>query len=158
MAIRSNDELVALFSDELTVKVLTTTDAQGVPHAVVKQSLSLDAQGNVTLLELLESSRSNKNLLHSLWNNRPVTVLLTGKDGISYEIKGVPIKSIVAGPRFQTAYRQLRARRGDVDLAAVWVIEPREIVNETFAVRQAEENDAHPFFRHLDRLAKNPEN
>jgi len=156
MATQLSSEIVALFSDRETVKVLATIDAQGVLHAVVKQSLSLDDQGNIVLLELLESSRTNKNLLHSLWYQRRVCVLLTGRDGLSYEIRGLPIKSIVAGPRFQEAYQRLRERRGDVDLAAVWVIEPEEVTNETFAVRQAEENATHPFFRHLDRLARNP--
>lgn len=155
MASQLNDTVVSLLDDQNTAKILATVDAQGVVHIVSKQSIALDADGNISLLELLETSRSHKNLLYSLWHDRDVTVLLTGTDGASYEIKGRPIKSIVAGPRFQEHYRKLRERRGDVDLAAVWVIEPLRVTDETFARRQDEESQAHPFFGHLDRLAKN---
>jgi hypothetical protein len=41
-----------------------------------------------------------------------------------------------------------------VGLSAVWVIEPEEVINENILVRHAEEELAHPVFRHLDRLAK----
>src|ERR1035438_9555052 len=49
-----------------------------------------------------------------------------------------------------------RRRLGDVDLSAVWVIEPEEVINENILVRRAEEEQAHPLFRHLDRLATVP--
>ncbi len=158
MAAPLNDAIRTLFEDERTVKVLATTDANGRIHAVVKQSLSLDGDGNIVLWEFLESATSNKNLLYGLWHDKPVAVLLAGPDGVSYGLTGRPVRSIVAGPRFQDAYQKLRQRRGDVDLAAVWIIEPEEAVNETFAVRQAEENAAHPLFRHLDRLVRHPGN
>lgn len=154
MATELKKELLDLLADNDTVKVLTTLGADGSPHSVVKQSLQSGADGNLLFLELLESSRTNKNLVRSIWYNRYVAVTLAGRDGRSFQIKGKPLKAHITGPLFLTWYAAVREKLGDVDLAAVWVIEPEEIINETYAVRKGEEEGKHPYFTHLDRLAK----
>jgi predicted pyridoxine 5'-phosphate oxidase superfamily flavin-nucleotide-binding protein len=154
MAAQLTNEIIDLLEDKETTKVLATLDADGFPHAVVKQSLQPGEDGTILYLELLESSRTNKNLVRSIWFNQRVAIALKGKDGRSYQIKGIPVKTHITGPLFQKHYTAVRKRLGDVDLAAVWVIEPEEIVEETFAVRKGEEERKHPFFTHLDRLAK----
>lgn len=154
MAVQLNQEIIDLFADSETTKILATVDEFGVPHVVVKQSLHLGDDGNLHYLELLESSRSNKNLVGSIWFDRKVAVAVKGRDGKSYQIKGKPVKTHITGPVFQQHYTAIRERLGDVDLAAVWVIEPEEVIEETFVARKAEEEAAHPLFRHLDRLAK----
>lgn len=92
--------------------------------------------------------------MRSIWFNRKVAIALKGKNGQSYQIVGKPVKAVVAGPIFQKHYVKIREKLGDVDLAAVWVIEAEEVSNQTFAVRKTEEEAAHPNFKHLDRLAK----
>ncbi|ADY55842.1 hypothetical protein Sgly_1542 [Syntrophobotulus glycolicus DSM 8271] len=154
MSIQLEDSVAGLLNDKDTLKVLATTDQNGVPHAVVKQSLRLGEDGNIVYLELLESSQTYKNLIGSIWFNRKVAVILKGKDGRSYQIKGSPVKAIVAGKIFEENYSAVRERLGDVDLAAVWIIQPEEVINETFSVRQGYEEANRPFFKHLDRLAK----
>jgi hypothetical protein len=121
---------------------------------VAKSTVGLDEDGNVIYLEGIESSRTNRNLVRSIWYDRKVSVTLLGDGGNSYQIKGTPIKSIVSGPLFQRHYEALRAQLGDVDLAAVWVIAPEEVINESWRVRQQEEEAKHPSFIHLDRLVK----
>jgi hypothetical protein len=124
MGIRLNDDLAALLRDDRTTKVLATVDADGTPHAVVKQSLAVDADGNLVHLELLESSRTNKNLLRALWFGGRVAVTVRCGDA-SWQIKGRPVRAHVAGPVFQREYARIRrARRRD--LGAVWIIEPDE--------------------------------
>ena len=154
MAAQLTQEVIDLLRDTETTKVLATLDADGFPHAVVKQSLQPGDDGTILYLELLESSRTNKNLVRSIWFDQKVAVAVTGKGGQSYQIKGKPVKSLITGPLFQEHYAAIRKRRGDADLAAVWVIEPEEIINETFVNRKAEEERKHPLFTHLDRLAK----
>ncbi len=154
MAIELTKEIIDLLAEDDTTKVLATLDENGFPHAVVKQSLQPGEDGTILYLELLESSRTNKNLVRSIWYDRGVAITLKGKDGRSWQIKGKPVKTHITGPLFQEHYTAVRQRFGDVDLAAVWVIEPEEIINETFAVRKEEEDRKHPFFTHLDRLAK----
>ncbi len=155
MGIQLDEALIALLRDETSTKVLATVGADGAPHAVVKQSLSVDGEGQLVHLELLESSRTNKNLLRALWSDGRVSVLVRG-GAESWQVKGRPLRADVAGPEFQEEYVRIRARLGDVDLAARWVIEPEEVIRQSFAVRRAQEELAHPHFVHLDRIRAEP--
>lgn len=147
-------EVITLLGDPETVKILGTVSLDGIPHVVSKGSIHAGADGNIHLLQVLEHSQSNRNLTHSIWFDRKVTIYLRGKQGISYQIKGRPLRNIIAGPLFEEHYTKLRARLGDVDLAGVWIIEPDEVINETGAFRQAQEAERNPYLLHLDRLAK----
>jgi len=154
MAVTIDEELAVILSKADTVKILVTTDEKGAPHAVVKDSLRLDEENHLIYLEFLESSHANKNMVRSIWFNHPITVAVVGTNGGSYQIKGKPLKSIVSGPVFRQYYERIREEKGDVDLAAVWVIEPVEIVDQSLLVRRHEEEASRPYFKHLDRLAK----
>jgi predicted pyridoxine 5'-phosphate oxidase superfamily flavin-nucleotide-binding protein len=154
MATKLNKTIRDLFADPETTKVLATVDEHGVPHVVVKQSLQVDQDGNLLFLELLESSRTNRNLVRSIWYDRTVAVSIRGTSGASFQIKGKPIKTHITGPVFLKHYQAVRERLGDVGLAAVWIVEPDEVHDESFAARQAKESEKHPTFRHLDRLVR----
>lgn len=154
MAVKLDQEIAELLEDKETVKVLATSDAKGNPHAVANQSFQLDEDGRVIYLELLESSQTNKDLVRSIWFGRKVALALRGRDGRSYQIKGKPVRAIVSGPVFQKHYVSVREKLGDVDLAAVWIIEPEEVINESYPVRKAHEEATRPYFSHLDRLAR----
>lgn len=154
MAVQLSQELINLVEDRETTKVLATVDEAGVPHMVVEQSLHVGKDGNLHYLELLESSRTNRNLVSSIWFDRPVSIVVQGKSGRAFQIKGKPVKALITGSLFQQHYIAVRERLGDVDLAAIWVIEPQEVTDETFSTRQAKQETQRPFFRHLDRLAK----
>ena len=79
--------------------------------------------------------------------------LLPGSAGQVFVITGRPYKALVSGPLFSSHYREVRARLGDADLAAIWLIEPLRIRNETYQFRKEREETLHPFHLHLDRLA-----
>jgi hypothetical protein len=154
MAIQLAKEVIDLLGDPETVKVLATIGPDGIPHAVIKQTIHLGGDGNLIYLELLESSQTYKNLLRSIWFDRKVAVAIKGKDGQSYQIKGKPVRNIISGPIFQRHYTIIRERLGDVDLAAVWIIEPETVADQTYQVRKTTEEALHPYFKHLDQLAK----
>ena len=154
MAANLSKEIIDLITDTDSIKVLATLDEFGFPHVAVKQSLQVGEDGNILYLELLESSRTNRNLVRSIWFDQKVAVAIKGKGGQSFQIKGKPVKTHITGPVFQHHYTAIRELFGDVDLAAVWVIEPEEVINGSFTVRKAEEEGKHPFFSHLDRLVK----
>lgn len=154
MAVTITEELTAILGRADTVKVLVTTDEKGTPHAVIKESLQLDEENHLIYFELLESSHTNKNMVRSIWFNHSITVAVMGANGESYQIKGKPVKAIVSGRAFRKYYEQIREKNGDIDLAAVWVIEPQEIVDQSFTVRRKQEEASRPYFTHLDRLAK----
>ena len=92
--------------------------------------------------------------MRSIWFDKKVSVSVSDKLGQSWQIKGKPVKTLITGPVFLYYYQDLRQRLGDVDLSAVWVIEPEEVINENILVRHTEEELLHPLFRHLDRIAK----
>lgn len=154
MAIRLEKDIIELVEKDKAVKVLATTDKDGVPHVVFKGSLNIDRDGNIIYLELLESSRTNSNLVNSIWFNKKVAVSVKSEDGRSVQIKGIPVKCHITGPVFEHYYKIISRRIQDADLAAVWVIEPEEIREETYKIRKAEEEKNHPLLLHLDRLAK----
>ena len=153
MATKLNKEIIDLISSDDSTKVLATINEHGNPHAAAKPFFRVDDDGNLLYLELIESSRTQKNLVASIWFDQKVSISISDRNGQSWQIKGKPVKTLITGPVFLHHYRDVRQRLGDVDLAAVWVIEPEEVINENILVRHAEEEKAHPLFRHLDRLA-----
>jgi hypothetical protein len=154
MATKLNKEIIALLGSDDSTKVLATVNEQGYPHAAVKPYILADDDGNLLYLELVESSLTQKNLVRSIWFDQKVSISVSDNHGQSWQIKGKPVKTLITGPVFLHHYREVRQRLGDVDLSAVWVIEPEEVINENILVRHAEEELAHPLFRHLDRLVK----
>jgi hypothetical protein len=146
-------KLRELIADNSTVKIVATVDGDGRPHAVLKASLHVADDGRLHYLEKIETSATNRNLLRALWFGGGVAIALVAPDGRSVQIKGRPIKIHITGPLFLRHYQELRARDGDADLAAVWVIEPDEVIDQDLAARRAEEEARHPSFVHLDRLA-----
>jgi uncharacterized membrane protein YheB (UPF0754 family) len=154
MATKLNKEIIDLLGRDDSIKVLATVGEQGYPHAAAKPFIRVDDEGNLLYLELVESSNTQKNLVRSIWFDQKVSVSVSNGKGHSWQIKGKPVKSLITGPLFLQHYSEVRRLLGDVDLSAVWVIEPEEVINENIFVRHAEEERAHPLFRHLDRLAK----
>jgi len=155
MATKLDKEIIALLGSDDSTTVLATVNEQGYPHAASKPYVRVDGDGNLLYLELVESSHTQKNLVRSIWFDQKVAISVSGTNGQSWQIKGKPVKTLITGPLFLHHYSEVRKRLGDVDLSAVWVIEPEEVINENISVRHAEEQQAHPLFRHLDRLAKN---
>ncbi|MEK4511124.1 pyridoxamine 5'-phosphate oxidase family protein [Paenibacillus sp. FSL K6-2524] len=152
MAVVWEQKVVELINNKDSVKVLATLDGDGVPHTAVKQSLHVDQEGRIVYLELLESSRTFKNITLSLWHDQYVSVTVKD-DESSYKIKGKPTRIHICGTLFEEHYIAVRERLGDVDLAAVCVIEPEEVRNQTYHERLAVQEAGQPFYVHLDRLA-----
>ena len=154
MATKLTQNIIELFDNDNSTKVLATVNEHGHPHAAATPFILVDADGNLLYLELVESSLTQRNLVRSIWFDKKVSVSVSDKLGQSWQIKGKPVKTLITGPVFLYYYQDLRQRLGDVDLSAVWVIEPEEVINENILVRHTEEELLHPLFRHLDRIAK----
>lgn len=154
MGVKLAKEIIDLLAEEGSSAVLATIDEHGFPHAVGGLTLRADEQGNLLYLEHFESSQTNRNLTRSIWFNGKVAIALSNRAGTSIQIKGKPVRVHITGPLFLKYYNQVRHEQGDVNLAAVWEIEPDEIIDERQAVRQALEQRERPFFTHLDRIAR----
>lgn len=154
MAIELNKQLINLINDYETIKVLATIDEKGQPHSILNQHVNVLEDGRLIYLELLESSRSYKNFTRSLWYDQKVSITVVGKNGANWRIKGKPEKIIVSGPIFEYHYKKIREKFGDFDLAAVCIIEPEDLVEESFGVQFENQQQNCPIFNHLDRLAR----
>ncbi len=155
MPVSLSSEALSLLNDDTAVKVLATVDGDGVPHAVVKQSLHAAADGHrIHYLELLETSATNRNLVRGLWYGGTVAITLVGSGGRSLQIKGRPVKNHITGPLFLEHYQRVRALYGDVDLAGVWEIEADAVIDQSIGARRTTEAARHPTFVHLDRIAR----
>jgi hypothetical protein len=139
--------------DSATVATIATIDENGAPRSVPSPFLRLDAAGRLVHLELLETSATHRNLLRSIWFDKPVSVTISGSNGQVLVIAGRTHKAHVSGLLFSDYYREVRSKLDDADLAAVWLIEPLQISDETYVTRKAREEELHPFHLHLDRLA-----
>ena len=146
-------EILHLLDQSDTTKIVATIDEFGNPYAIASPFLSAGPEGELVHLELLEKSATNRNLLRSLWFDKKVSVTLGASDGSNYVIQGRPVKALISGPIFRRHYEKVRSLLGDADLAAVWLIEPEEVVDETYTVQKKEEEERFPFSVHLDRLA-----
>jgi hypothetical protein len=145
-------ELALIINKPSTLKAIGTVSKNGVPHVVYKGSIHVNDEGNIVLYELLESSRNGQNLVYSIWFDKKVVISILDEEKNSYEILGHPARCITCGKEFEEVYKKLRKERGDIDLAAIWVIEPDEVQNESFPVRKKEEETEYPIICHLDRL------
>lgn len=147
------NEIGTLLKDPASAATIATLDENGAPCSVPSPFLRLGDNGRLVHLELLETSTTHRNLVRSIWFERPVSVTLTGSDGRVLVATGQAVKAHVSGPLFSDYYREVRARLGDADLAAVWLIEPLQVRDETYRVLKEREEERYPFHRHLDRLA-----
>lgn len=155
MAVKISDELKEILADKDTIKVLASVDTEGIPHVVAKGSITLsEDKTQIIYLELLEGSKTNKNLIAGLWFNKKVAINVISKERKSYQIKGTPVKTLVAGRVYEEYYKKAQERNPKNDLAAVYYIDIEEIINESYPVRLEEEQRKHPLYIHLDRIAK----
>jgi hypothetical protein len=146
-------ELIELLKDADSVKVLGTVDDKGIPHVVLRDSIRLLDDGNMAYAEELDSSKTSKNMVRSIWFDKVVSITVV-KGERCYQIKGRPFKCLITGPLFKEFLMSERKRTGnDADIQAVWVITPIEVRNESQKVRKEEEMKKDPFYNiHLDRL------
>lgn len=153
MIITLSEEIIQLFDDASSIKALATTDEDGTPHVVYKDSLLVNDKGQILCLEFLEPSHTNQNLVRSIWFGRKVSINILSNDKRSYQIKGKVIKAIITGATFEKYYKQVLRQYGDADLSTVWVIEPEKVIDQTFHVKKNAAESEHPLLLHLDRIA-----
>lgn len=149
-----NEKIKDLISDPDTIKIVASVGKAGTVSASVKQSLSLHDE-KLIFREFIETSESNKNMIYSLWFEKPISILLLGKDMTSYEIKGIPVEAVIEGPLFQQAYEVVQERfDGKYDLSGLWIIDPVEVRDKNPDTRFEEQYEKYPIVTHLDRSAR----
>ncbi|RMF92907.1 MAG: hypothetical protein D6734_11225 [Candidatus Schekmanbacteria bacterium] len=153
--IELNEEVKKLLKDKSSIKILATIDEKGYPHVVIKDSMTVLETGEIAYAEDLDSSISNKNMVRSIWFDKPVSINVS-KGNESYQIKGRPKKCIITGPLFKEFLLRERERTNNkADIQSVWIISAEELRNQNRELRRDEEWKKRPYFNiHLDRLKK----
>lgn len=153
MAVISQD-LKDIFEDKETLKVVATTDRDGVPHVVYKGSLHIE-DDKFVFYDLLQSSTTNKNLVNAIWFDKKVAINILSKDKRSFHIVGRPEKSITAGKGFEEVYNKIQSEHDrSFDLNAIWYIIPEEINEVSYTVRRQEQQEKFPILGHLDQFTR----
>lgn len=153
MSIEFAPAFLSALADASALKIVATVDQGGVPHLEENSDVDLDAEGRIVLLEQNEYSRTNRNLVHAIWFDRKLSIYVRAGDH-SFELVGKPYKAVVSGALFESHYRALRERDGDVSLSTVWLIEPFSITEESPSIRIWRELEGRLPLVHLDRIAR----
>lgn len=151
MSVTVSERIRKLFNDPKSHKVLATVSRDGIVNVAFKDSIGIDKEGNLEYLELLESSQTNRNMTNAIWFDRMVAVNAADDSGISVQIKGIPFRYTMVGPRFEEAYARVREQDPDSDLAGIWSIHPVEVIEETYVKRRQKERKLYPIIGHIDR-------
>lgn len=153
MAIIS-DEVKEIINNPESLKVIAVNDREGIPHIVYKGSLHVEGE-KLVFYDLLQSSTINKNLVNAIWFDGKVAINVLSKDRRSFHIVGKPEKSLTAGKIFEKVYADLQEKKGrETDLNAIWFIEPEEIKEVTYTIRQKEQHELYPILGHLDQITR----
>jgi hypothetical protein len=136
-----------------TRALIATVDEEGVPHLEEKLNVHLDSQGQVIVPEEGEYSRTNLNLVRSLWFNRKAVLHLLGTRR-RFEVVLRPHKVHISGPVFESYYLKALEKPESNGLSGVWVLRPETVTEETPEVRTKRENEGRLPLIHLDRIAK----
>ena len=153
MAIEIKQEIKELLLKVDTQKVIATVDKYGEPHVVFKDNIFIE-EGNIVLLEYMETSQTNNNLVNSIWFHKKIAITIKGTNNESWQIKCDPVKIHISGHIYEKYYKILDEKNSNIDLGAVWIIEPVKIINNGLQNKLLNEKENHPFLFHLDRIAK----
>ncbi|MCR4616946.1 MAG: hypothetical protein K5669_02030 [Lachnospiraceae bacterium] len=155
MSIQLEKKIIDAIKDPASIKVIATVSKEGIVHVTPKGSLTVDENGRIKFLELLEKSQTQKNLVYSIWFDKFVAVNIITADRKSYLIKGKIYKTINSGKVFQDEYVAVQEKLGyDIDLSAIWLVDAEEVSEQTFEVRREILETAYPYEKHVDRFAK----
>ncbi len=150
--------LTKQFTDALglpgTVKIIATTDENGTIHLEENDSIHIDKDGRVVLFELNEYSRTNRNLVRSIWFGSQVTIYVRAGQHYQFQAAAKPYKAIISGPRFETEYRKQLEKNSDNALSTIWLIDIAEPSDEDPDARRERENRGRQPLIHLDRIAR----
>lgn len=137
-----------------TVKLVTSTDETGLPHIEENDSIHLDDDGRIVILEQDEYSLTNRNLVRGIWFGHRIVLYIRSEKNGGLKIIGKPYKALITGRRFEAYYRELQKTDKDAELSTVWLIDIEEVSDERPQVRYSRNNRDRLPLIHLDRIAK----
>jgi hypothetical protein len=137
---RLSRELMDAINEADTIKTLTTTDEEGIPYTVFKDSMRAMDEDTLAYIELIEGSNTYKNMLRNHWSKKYVVIgILNKRLNINYQIKGIPYKYILEGPIWDEFLERIWKILPDSDPSGVWLIKVEHVKNQDYNIRREEE-------------------
>jgi hypothetical protein len=148
------EELSKLLKNETSVKILGTLNADGSPYVVPNETITTFNGKTIVLSEELEKTQSNRNLVRSIWFDRPAVVCISDNH-TTYEIRVKVHKCLIVGEIFDRMLSFAREKGGpDADIVTAWELIPEESVDISPDTVRAEQKRIHPYLdSHLDRAS-----
>lgn len=147
-----NEELKKLIEDKNTIKVVSSQNREGIINSAPKGSLEISGDNELTYVEVLESSKSYRNIVYSIWYDKKVSVLVVGADRETYLIHGHVKKILTCGSEYEEYYKRYQEARG-FDIAAAVKLEIETVDNLNLAEKIKKQKEEHPFFTHYDSIS-----
>ena len=130
-------QIIDTFHDPEAIKVLCTVDDEGIPHSSYKWSLEALDSETLGFMELLETSNTYKNMLRHHWAEKLVSVtIISQRKNIFYQIKGKPFRE---GTIWEKFLEKVWAKIPEADPAGVWLIRVKEVIDQNYQERRAQE-------------------
>lgn len=148
-----SDDIIKALNDPAKIKMLTTVDKDGNPHTVPIGSMCY-VDGNIAYMELLDTCKTQKNMLNCYWFGKDVSVLVVADwtKGDVYQIKGSPYKLLRQGPLWDTFLDEIWKIIPEADPTGVWLITPKEVINQNYFLRRKAEEDRRANWTRWDTL------
>jgi len=140
-------ELMDALKEKDTIKVLTTFDENGVPHTVLKDSITALDEKRLAYMELIETSMTQRNMLKNFWRRevKPISIaVINRRMNLYYQIKGMPDRFLYEGPIWEEMLDRVWAEMPDTNPSGVWIIIPQEIIDERYDSRLEAEAKRRP--------------
>ena len=132
-------DIIEALNDPETVKVLTTTQRDGRPHAAFTNTLTALNENTLAYLELFELSQTYGNILHHFWEKRRVSVAVyNARMNINCHIEGLPKRLLTEGPVWRLLLEETWKVLPEANPAGVWLITPQHVVDQSYPSMLAE--------------------
>ena len=143
--VRLTQEIIECLNDPETIKTLSTTDESGNPETVFEDTLKALDDQSLAYLEMVETSNTYKNMLRNYWQKKQVSITVYNKNrGISYQIKGEPYRWVMDEPLWDQFLYEAWKKVPDADPSGVWIIRPKEIIDESYEAKRQSETERRP--------------
>lgn len=147
-----SNELIELIKEKSTLKIVSSQNKDGEINAVPKGSLEVTGENELTYVEILESSNSYKNIVYSIWFDKPVSVTIVGDNKETYILHGRVQRVLTCGREFENYYKKYKDARG-FDIAAAVKLDIKSVRKLDLSKLIDDQKQEHPFFSHYDSLA-----
>ena len=152
----NSGKLFEKFKEELleknNIKIISALSENGCPSVAFRNCIFVNLEGEIILLEPVETSNNNRNLTYSIWFNKKVVIALWSFEEYGLLAYATIKKVIISGREFEKYYKLYLHDYNGTDLAAVWVMTVDNIVETGEKIEILQEQKKYSSIGHLDRF------